>query len=76
MEKSNELYQGDAPDRLPATEPAVVPTQRILSLRVNLDDVELIKKLRATDAYWDARQRVWRVSAWTVERLGLEEYVV
>ena len=56
--------------------PRKIPKNKIVSIRIAIDEIDLRKRVKATGGKWDPKRQVWQLSYEKVMELGLSNRIV
>ena len=73
MFKTIELIISDMPWQ---PNPGKVPINKMMNLRINIDEVELRKRVKTAGGKWNPKQQVWHLPYKQVVELGLTNRIV
>ena len=53
-----------------------IPANKIVSIRIDIDEIELRQKVKMLGGRWNSKEKVWKIAYGKVKILNLEERIV
>jgi len=53
-----------------------VPANKIVSIRIHIDEIELRQRVKMLGGRWNSKEKVWKIAYGQVKILNLEERIV
>jgi hypothetical protein len=58
------------------TEAKMIPKNKIMNIRISIDEIESRKRVKSAGGKWDPQRQVWQLSYEKVTELGLSDRIV